>query len=328
MPSVRIGTGLVPNVVMFGYPRLLVDMSGTYSRLLWQWNEQQSEAPVIVENKDYSDPLVLLRAFIKADAPPAVIALAVAAPVDGGIIHLTNRRGWSFSCAQLTAALEDTPVQVLNDFTALALGIPHLDPDKRVQIGGGTPVPDAALAVLGPGTGLGVSGLLRCADHWVAINGEGGHVTLPVMTEAEYRLIRSIVPEGEHVSAERVLSGDGLARLYAYHRGQTDKPVSEPKTVTQLAAEGDPAARQALAMFFALLGTVAGDLALTLGARGGVYLAGGILPRLIDALLASEFRARFIAKGRFQDYLAAIPTYLITDPVLSLRGLAAWLDRT
>lgn len=313
---------------MAAYPRLLVDMGGTHSRLLWQWDEQREDPPVRVRNEEYPSAATLLQAFIETRARPARIALALAAPVDSEVIHLTNRRNWTISPAGLSAGLDGTPVEVLNDFTALALGIPYLDAGRRLQIGTGKPVPGAALAVLGPGTGLGVSGLLPAADGWVPVCGEGGHVTLPAITAAEFELIRSCAGADGHVSAERLLCGAGLLRLYEYYRHSSDDPLTQPEAVARQAAEGVPAAQQALAMFFALLGTVAGDVALTLGARGGVYLAGGILPQLSEALQASEFRNRFVAKGRFRDYLDSIPTYLVTDPFLSLRGLAAWLDRT
>lgn len=327
MPSVHPGTTIVIDT-MPAYPRLLVDLGGTYSRLLWQWDKQREEPPVRVENEAYPDPLRLLQTFIDAHALPARVALALAAPVDSSeVIHFTNRLNWTISRANLSAALGDVPLEILNDFTALALAIPYLDPDKRIQIGAGDEIADATLAVLGPGTGFGVSGLIPAAGDWAPLCSEGGHVTLPATTAAEFELFRSCAGAGGHVSAERLLSGPGLLRLYDYYREPSNEILTQPEAVARQAAQGVPAAQQALAMFFALLGTVAGDVALTLGARGGVYLAGGILPQLSEALQASEFRNRFVAKGRYRDYLDSIPTYLITDPFLSLRGLAAWLDR-
>lgn len=313
---------------MAEFPRLLADIGGTYSRLLWQWDEQDSEPSAKVMNADYPDPIALLTGFIKARARPARIALALAAPVIGnsGIIHLTNRPDWAISPADLSRDLGGTRVEVLNDFTALALGIPFLDSRKRIQIGTGKPVSGAPMVVLGPGTGLGVSGLLPAADGWTPLSGEGGHMTLPALTEDEYALIHRYADENGHVSAEYLLSGKGLMRLYQYYSDENSEPAGQPEAVTRLAAQGDPAATRALDRFFALLGTVAGDIALVIGARGGVYLAGGILPCVREALQRSEFRNRFIAKGRYRSYLASVPTYLVSDPYLSLQGLAAWLD--
>lgn len=326
MTSRQPGTAIVTDT-MPAYPRLLVDLGGTYSRLLWQWDKQREEPPVRVENEAYPDPAMLLQAFIDAHAPPAGVALALAAPVNSEVIHFTNRPDWAISPAKLSAMLGGVPVEILNDFTALALAIPYRDPGKCIQIGTGEAAADAALAVLGPGTGFGVSGLIPAGDEWVPVCGEGGHVTLPATNAAEFELFRSCAGTDGHVSAERLLSGPGLLRLYDYYREPSNEILTQPQDLVRQASEGVPAAQQALATFFALLGTVAGDIALTLGARGGVYLGGGILPQLSEALQNSEFRNRFVAKGRYRDYLEAIPTYLISDPFLSLRGLAAWLDR-
>jgi len=184
------------------------------------------------------------------------------------------------------------------------------------------------MAVLGPGSGLGVGGLLPAADGWAAISGEGGHHTLAAMNREEADVIDAVRDESGHCSAERILSGPGLVRLYralAKMAGRESAPEITPADVSALAKQGEPLARRTYAMFFAMLGTVAGNLALILGARGGVYVAGGIVPRVLEAFERSEFRERFVAKGRYRSYLEAIPTYVITDAVPAFLGLRSLL---
>jgi glucokinase len=179
------------------------------------------------------------------------------------------------------------------------------------------------MATLGPGSGTGVAAILPAADNWAVMTGEGGHVSLPAATSEEQDVIAALRQRFGHCSAERVLSGQGLVNLYVAlaelaGRGQ---PTVTPEDVTRLANQREPLARKTVQMFFAMLGTVAGDLALTTGARGGVYIAGGIVPRMVDALEKSEFRARFENKGRYREYMAGIPTYVITAPLPAFRGL-------
>ena len=180
------------------------------------------------------------------------------------------------------------------------------------------------LAALGPGSGLGVSALVPTSDGWTAMTGEGGHVTMPATTREEQDVIAVLRDRFDgHCSAERVLSGPGLVNLYVTLAGLAGRgtPTVNPEDVTHLAKQGEPLARKTLAMFFSMLGTVAANLAVTTGARGGVYIAGGIVPRIVDALRKSEFRQSFEAKGRYRTYLAAIPTHVITAPLPAFRGL-------
>jgi glucokinase len=162
------------------------------------------------------------------------------------------------------------------------------------------------------------------AEGWAVLSGEGGHVTMPAVTREEQDVVAALRERFDgHCSAERVLSGPGLVNLYvtlAEIAGR-GRPTVMPEDVTNLAKQGEPLARKTLAMFFAMLATVAANLALTTGARGGVYIAGGIVPRLVEQIGKSEFRARFEDGGRYRDYLAAIPTYLITAKVPAFRGL-------
>jgi glucokinase len=179
------------------------------------------------------------------------------------------------------------------------------------------------MATLGPGSGIGVAAMVPASDGWAVMTGEGGHVSMPAQTDEEEAVIARLRERFGHCSAERILSGPGLVNLYVAlaelaGRGQ---PTVTAEDVTNLARQGEPLARKTLGMFFAMLGTVAGDVALTTGARGGVYVAGGIVPRFVELLRKSEFRARFEAKGRYRDYLAAIPTFVVTAPLPAFRGL-------
>lgn len=255
-------------------------------------------------------------------------AFCVAGPVTGDAVSLTNLP-WRFSIDGVRRSLGLERLLVLNDFTAAALSVPRLGAGDVFQVGGGAPAPDAAVAVLGPGSGLGVSGLVPGPAGWIPLASEGGHATLPAADDRESAVLALIRAEkgseSGHVSAERALSGPGLVNLYTalcQLAGKTpDKDT--PAAVTGAADGGDPLCAEAVAMFCSLLGTVAGNLALILGARGGVYIAGGVVPRLgREALARSPFRTRFEAKGRMSDYLAPIPVFVITHPLPAFLGLA------
>jgi len=187
---------------------------------------------------------------------------------------------------------------------------------------------DAPIGVLGPGTGLGVSGLVPCESGWVALAGEGGHATMAPATDRESVVLDRLRRHFDHVSAERVLSGPGLVNIYTT-LASIDGVPAKCYTPAQIADLGirveDPLCTETTAMFCSMLGTMAGNLALTLGARGGVYIGGGIVPRLGHAFVLSPFRQRFEAKGRFQPYLAAIPTFVVTHPLPAFLGCAALL---
>ncbi|HLY58089.1 MAG TPA: glucokinase [Stellaceae bacterium] len=261
----------------------------------------------------------------KGEGKPDEIALAIAGPVEADLVVMTNHP-WKFRKSELKDRFGVARLEVLNDFTANAVSVPHLEPGDLEQIGGGAAVPHATIGILGPGTGLGVSGLMMGHDgEWVPIQGEGGHVSMAASTDRESAVIEVLRRRYGHVSAERVLSGDGLVNLYealctldgvpsaAYKAAQ----ISDPAL-----GESDKQCREAVDIFCATLGMVAGDLALTLGARGGVYIAGGIVPRLGARFALSGFRRRFEDKGRFQTYMAPIPTFLITHRNPALVGLA------
>jgi glucokinase len=279
---------------------------------------------------DYASLAQAIEAYLShADLQrPRQAAIAVAAPVVGDEVSMTNHP-WSFSIAALCRALGFERLRVVNDFAANALAIPYLSDASRVQIGSGAPVPASCIGVIGPGSGLGVSALVPTPAGPIPIEGEGGHATMAPANERESFVLDCLRKRYGHVSAERVLSGPGLVNLYqALCEASRLQPVDYlPEQITELGLrEADSCAAKALAMFCAMLGTVAGNLALTLGARGGVYIAGGIVPKLGAYFTKSEFRERFESKGRFESYLTNIPTYIITHPTPALLGAGALLE--
>jgi len=254
-------------------------------------------------------------------------AIAVAAPVTGDAVKLTNSP-WSFAKGQLCAAAGLKHVHMLNDFEALSLSLPHIAADELHQIGGAAPLPRGTKAVLGPGTGLGVAGLVWSPSGWVAVPGEGGHVTLGAMDERELQLMERLRAGREHLSAERALSGPGLSNLYqavAAARGDNVDALTPVEVERRALAGEDPLAEEALDVFVTWLGRVAGDVALVFGARGGVYLGGGIAPKLVSRLAQGDFRAAFEHKGRMQAFLAPVPIYVILAEYPALTGAAVGL---
>jgi len=218
---------------------------------------------------------------------------------------------------------------VINDFTALALAVPLLPPEALRKVGGGAGVPGTALAIIGPGTGLGVSGLLPQGTHWIPIQGEGGHTAFSPMDEREDGVLSLLRERFGHVSTERVASGPGLVNLYESLCALDGVMVKalKPEHITDAGLSGsDPQCVEAVHMFCAILGTAAANLVITLGARGGLYIGGGIVPRLGDYFASSAFRTRFEHKGRFSKYLAEVPAWVILAESPALHGLAAALN--
>ena len=328
------------------FPRLLGDVGGTHARFAWQSHEGAAiEHVEVLPCAQYPSLADALQAYLRLDSRlnlqgrPACAALGIATPVLGDWLAMTNHP-WAFSARALRSELGLERLLVLNDFTALALALPELDEQAKRQIGGGSPISGANIALLGPGTGLGVSGLVRDASASLPIAGEGGHVTLAAGNALEFAVIEMLQARYGHVSAERVLSGAGLVSLYgalAQIRGLPLEPLT-PAQIMQRAMGADASAGGAAAaaggncdamaletldLFCGFLGQVAGDLALTLGARGGVYIGGGIVPRMGRRFEQSPFRARFEAKGRYSAYLQSIPVWLIDSPMpVALLGAA------
>jgi glucokinase len=270
----------------------------------------------------------------RRDLPmPQLGALSIAAAITGDRIRMTNHP-WSFSVTALRDRLGFKRLVAVNDFTAVAMAVPLLGEADRLPIGGGAARKNHTIAVLGPGSGLGASGLvpagLEAQSEWIALSGEGGHATMSPASDRESALLDLMRARFDHVSAERCISGPGLVNLYNSLAALDGVPAA-PYTPAQITdpeiGAQDPLCREATAMFCAMLGTVAGNLALTLGAQGGVYIAGGIVPKLGARFAESEFRERFEAKGRMRPYLAAIPTYVITHRLPAFLGCAAELAK-
>jgi glucokinase len=285
---------------------------------------------------DFAGPAEAARQYLAQVAPrreagaraPRVAAFAVATVASGERVDMTNS-AWSFTRTQVRNDLGLDDLQFLNDFEALALSLPRLQP-AQLRVHGTLAADKATRAVVGPGTGLGVAGLVHTGDGWTALPGEGGHVTMAACDDFEAEVIAQVRREFDHVSAERLLSGIGLPLLHravAAVTGASAAPLPTEDIVQHGVAGSDPLCARTIDTFCAMLGTIAGNLALTLGARGGVYIGGGIVPRFAELFGRSRFRERFESKGRFRPYLAAIPTALIVEPHATLTGAAAAIER-
>jgi glucokinase len=314
------------------YPRLVGDIGGTNARLAWV--SGPGAAPEGVRTyacAQYASLADVIRTYLaeeRRQVPPWA-AIGIANPVVGDRVQMTNHH-WAFSIEEMRQGLGLQRLLVLNDFTALAMSLPSLMEQDVRQVGAGRAVPKAPRALLGAGTGLGVSGLLSSdGGRLVPVNGEGGHVTLAAANDREAAVLATLRRRFGHVSAERALSGPGLVHLHdaVCELSGREPPPRAPADVTQAALAGrDVHCEEALALFCSFLGNVAGNLALTLGARGGVYIGGGIVPRLGDWFDRSDFRVRFEDKGRFKAYLADIPTLVVQAAHPALLGAARALD--
>jgi glucokinase len=306
---------------------LVADIGGTHARFALIQNDGEITQTQILKGADFLSldaAYTYYRAQLPHDIRVTRAALAVAGPVTGDLVRITNQR-WDFSQSEIKKAWNLQELYVINDFAAIALALPHLSNNEKIILQNGVADTTAPLAVLGPGTGLGVAGMIpNGAGNGLPLSGEGGHVTLAATNELEADLLAILHNEFGYVSAERILSGQGLVNLYralAQHRGETAVHSDPAALATAAMTDKDPLALAALEQFYLFLGTVAGDVALTLGARGGVYLAGGILPRLAEPLAASGFARRFSDKAVVKSYLEAIPVWLITYPIPAFIGL-------
>jgi glucokinase len=316
------------------FPRLLGDVGGTNARFAIIAHAGADIGHVdALPSASFPSLLEAVRHYLAKHGHPAPrwCAIGIANPVVGDHLKMTNR-AWSFSISELQRQLGLARLLVINDFTALALSLPVLDAAELRQVGGGTPLAGAPLALLGAGTGLGVSGLLpaQAGRRAIPVNGEGGHVTLAGVDEREDRVIAVLRGRFGHASAERALSGPGIENLYqavCALAGVAPAAYSAPQITQHALAATDALCVEAMDLFFGFLGTVAGNLALSLGALGGLYIGGGIVPRLANAIDASRFRRSFEDKGRFQPYLAGIPAFVVQAKVSpALIGAARALE--
>jgi glucokinase len=259
------------------------------------------------------------------ERPVVHALLAVAGLVKDERCSFTNC-SWTIDGREVRNRYEFHTVRIINDFEATALSLPHLKEQDVRSLGGGRAVSGAPMAVLGPGSGLGVAGLAWDGALRMVVASEGGHATLPAASVREDAVLDRLRRRFGHVSAERVLSGPGLENLYQAIAALDgiDAPLRSAADITNAALQGTcPTSRASLDMFCAMLGGFAGNVALTYGARGGVYIAGGIAPRILDYLANSEFRRRFEQKGRLHSYLEAIPSRVIVHPAATFVGLTS-----
>lgn len=259
------------------------------------------------------------------------VAIAIACPVNGDNVQMTNFH-WQFSISAMKQDLALDTLLVMNDFTAVAMCLPALAEDQKIQIGGDKAICGKPMAVLGAGTGLGVAHLIPVADDkFLPLPGEGGHTDWAAQNAQEWFIHQYLAKQYEHVSPERLLSGPGIEAIYqalvAYQ--QLDKPLLTAGEIGQHALSGTcPIALATVEQFYASLGSVAGDLALTASTYGGVFVAGGIVPKLLPLLGSSPFRARFEAKGRFSGFNKKIPIFIVTAEQPGLLGAAVYLKQT
>jgi len=310
-------------------PRLLADIGATHARLALQTAPGVFTAVRVLLCEDFDGIVPLLRFYLKDHAHIRLnhAALAVANPISGDFVRMTNR-DWQFSTDAVRRELGLTTLLIVNDFTALAMAIPGLRQDDLMQVGQGKPASNAVIGVLGPGTGLGVSGVIPTADGFVTLGSEGGHVNFAPADEREFAILQTAWKEWPHVSNERLISGPGMEIIHRAlaARNGVDAPARKAAEIIACALdERDPLCLEVLEAFCGMLGGAAANLAVTLGAFGGVFIGGGIVPRMGEWFASSPFRARFEAKGRFSNYLADIPTYVITTPNPAFQGVATIL---
>ena len=313
----------------FPFPILIGDIGGTNAR--FSLVEEGSSAfgdVTIVQTADYPtiDTAINDAVLGKIGIKPRSAILAVAGPINGDEIPLTNCP-WVVRPRNLLADLGFEDVVVINDFEAQALAVATLDGENQVQIGRGETQLNHSKVVLGPGTGLGVAGLVRALDAWIPVPGEGGHVDLGPRTERDFQIFPHIERIEGRISAEQVLCGRGLLGLYhaiCMADGVTPSLTTPADVSNKGLSSEDKQAAEAIALFAVYLGRVAGDMAVVFNAKGGVYLGGGIPQKIMPALQRPEFRAAFEDKAPHREMMSRIPTFIVTHQLAALAGLSAY----
>jgi glucokinase len=322
--------GRAPSMAGSGGGLCLVgDIGGTNAR--FAVTDLSSDRPQILHARNFLcadypqayDAIAAYLAGVNLPAPPTSAIIAVAGPVKSGAITLTNV-SWSLSEAELNGYGFRT-ARLINDYAALAWGAPMLGEEEAISVGGAKiGDPDGAVAVLGPGTGFGAAALARSEGLEIPLPSEGGHMAFAPDDEVEIEVLRFLQQRFGRVSVERILAGPGICNLHAALEAIDGRTYDglDPVAITSDAVAGEPSAVRTLDRFCAILGCVAGDLALAYGATGGVYIAGGIPPQIMPFIERGGFRRRFEAKGRFESYMKAIPTRVIVKPHVALIGAA------
>jgi glucokinase len=313
-------------------PGLLADIGGTNVRFATLTPDGKIGAVEAWLTALYPDFATAVRTYAEVAGvtlPFEHAAICAAGPLEADHIDLTNC-AWKISTTEIAAATGVKKPILVNDFAAVARALPVLGHDDLIHFGGTEPLDLAPKVVLGPGTGLGVAGLVPDeVRKWTVVAGEGGHTDLAPHNDREIAILFHLIRQHGHVSVERVLSGPGLETLYIAIAALDGVKLSARPIAADIAKAArdktDPVAVETVQLFVGWLGAVAGDLALTFGGRGGVYIAGGIVPKWGDLFDAKLFRHRFEAKGRMRNFLHPIPTYLIKAKDLAFRGLAEML---
>jgi glucokinase len=311
---------------------LVGDIGGTNCRFaLAAGGSAAISLPVSYPCADFENAADAIGAYLRREGVAGKIAwavIAVAGPVDRNAVMLTNR-DWRMSGAELARTLGIGEVRLVNDFAALAASTPHIDEQHLIALGGGAPnAVDGVTtsAVVGPGTGLGAGGLIRGPGGTVTLTSEGGHTTFAPCDDLEREIVRLLLQRFDRISNERLLSGDGLRNIYWALCAMDGAPheTLQAQEVTRRAAEGsDPRSALAMQVFSRVLGAFGGDVVLTFGARGGLYLAGGMMRVILPMLDRAAFRERFEAKGRLRPFMAEIPAWVVVHPYPALIGAAA-----
>jgi len=318
---------------LFENPRLLADVGGTYARFTLETGPGIFEHAASLRCADYEDFHATVQAYLSALPAGASIAriknaaVAIATPVSGDQVRITNYP-WQFSIEQMRQRLHLDNLLMVNDFTALAMALPSLLPSQRRQVGAGAALPRSVIGLIGAGSGLGVSGLIPANDGWVALGTEGGHTSFSPRDARELAILQYAWRHYSHVSFERLVSGPGIELIYralSERDGHPEQILSAPDITQRALDASDPLCLEVIEVFCGMLGTAAANLAVTQGAFGGIYIGGGIVPRLGSHFDHSIFRQRFEDKGRFAEYLKGIPTFVITADNATLLGVSAIL---
>nr|WP_306456663.1 glucokinase [Pseudomonas alliivorans] len=311
---------------------LVGDIGGTNARFAI-WEDDALHSVRVFPTIDYIGPETAIEVYLQdlelKRGDIGYVCLAVAGPVDGDLFQFTNSH-WQLSRKAFCEDLSVDHLLLINDFTAMALGMTRLKDDEYLTVCHGVGKPDRPRAVVGPGTGLGVGTLIKESDtRWLALPGEGGHVDLPIGTAREALLWTRLMAEHEHVSAEVVLSGAGLLLLYQVSCALDDiePELKSPAAITTAALAGDPVAAAVLDQFCVFLGRVVGNQVLTVGGLGGVYIAGGVVPRFTDFFMNSGFKRALAEKGVMSDYFKGLPVWLVTAEYPGLMGAGVALQQ-
>lgn len=311
-------------------PRLIADIGGLYARFAIELERGQFTHQASLRCADHPSMEQAIRAYLDSVAPLRVAhaAIAVANPVEGDQVRMTNYH-WQFSIEETRQSLGLDTLVVVNDFTALAMALPKISAADARQVGGGQPVSNSVIGLLGSGTGLGVSGLIPAGDSWISLGSEGGHTSFSPRDAREIQVLEYAWKQFDHVSFERLLSGSGLELIHqalTSGKASAGEALSAPEITRRALEQQDAACLATLDVFCNMLGTAASNLAVTLGALGGIYIGGGIVPRLGEFFDRSGFRQRFEDKGRFRQYVEHIPTYVITAENPTFLGVSAILE--